>query len=46
MDLLGGVGQMEDVSISADMVLISAQDLCTVWAERATGSEIILGAPD
>jgi hypothetical protein len=27
------------------MVLISVQDLCTVWAERTKGLEIILGAP-
>jgi hypothetical protein len=34
------------VSISSDMVLIVAQDLYMVLAERGTGSEIVLGAPD
>ena len=34
------------VSIHLEIVLISAQDRCTVCAEWTTGMEIILGTPD
>jgi hypothetical protein len=33
-------------SVRLEIVLILTQDRCTVCAERTTGSEIILGAPD
>jgi hypothetical protein len=46
MELLGDVGQRKLVSISFEIVLISTQDRCTVCAEHAIGSEIILGAHD
>jgi hypothetical protein len=34
------------VSVHLKIVLILTQDSCTVYAERAVGSEIILDAPD
>jgi hypothetical protein len=46
MELLGDVGQIEVVSISFEIVLISTQDTCMVCAEHATAMEIILGTPD
>ena len=33
------------VSVHLEMVLVSVQDRCTVWAKRTIGSEIILDAP-
>jgi hypothetical protein len=33
------------VSVSFEIVIISIQDRCTVCAEHAIGSEIILGSP-
>ena len=32
-------------SFSLEIVLVSVQDRCTVWAKRTIGSEIILDAP-
>ena len=32
-------------SSSLEIVLVSVQDRCTVWAKRTIGSEIILDAP-
>jgi hypothetical protein len=40
------VGQVELVSVHFEIVLISAQDRCTVCTECTTGVEIILGTPD
>jgi hypothetical protein len=37
---------MKVVLVHLEIVSISMQDWCTVCAERATGSEIILRAPD
>jgi hypothetical protein len=34
------------VSVCLDIVLFSMQDWCMVCTEHATGSEIVLGAPD
>jgi hypothetical protein len=34
------------ISVHLEMVLITAQDRCTVCVELAMGSEIVLGAPD
>jgi hypothetical protein len=34
------------ILVSFEILLISTQDRCTVHAEHAIGSEIILGAPD
>jgi hypothetical protein len=34
------------MSVCLDIMLFSTQDWCTVCAEHATGSEIILGAPN
>jgi hypothetical protein len=45
MELLGDVGQMKLILVSFEIVLISTKDWCTVCAERAIGSKIILGAP-
>jgi hypothetical protein len=33
------------ISVSFEIVLISIQDGCTVCAEHAIGSEIVLGSP-
>jgi hypothetical protein len=46
MELLGDVGQMEAHFSFFEIVLISTQDRCTVCAEHAIGSEIVLGTPD
>jgi hypothetical protein len=46
MVLIGDVGQVELVSVCLEVVLISAQDRCTVCAECTTGMEIILGTLD
>jgi hypothetical protein len=46
MEVLGDVGQAEaHFDLFGDSVNLS-QDRCTVYAERAIDSEIILGAPD
>ena len=34
------------VLVRLEIVLILTQDLCTVYAERTLGSEIVLDAPD
>ena len=34
------------VSVSLEIVLMSAQDRCTICAEHTVGLEIILDAPD
>ena len=34
------------VSVCLEIVLISAQDRCTICAECTTGMEIVLGVPD
>jgi hypothetical protein len=34
------------MSVHLDIMIFSMQDWCMVCAEHATGSEIILGAPD
>jgi hypothetical protein len=46
MDLLGDLGQMEAHLVRFEIVLINTQDRCTVCAERAIGSKIILGTTD
>ena len=46
MLLLGDMGQVEAHLVYLEIVLISAQDRCTVCAECTTGMEIILGTPD
>jgi hypothetical protein len=46
MELLGGVGHVEFVSIYLETVLVSMHDRCTVWSKRTIGSEIVLDAPD
>jgi hypothetical protein len=45
MVLQGDVVKYKLVSICLKIVLISAQDRCTVCAEYSTGMEIILGNP-
>ena len=42
---LGDEAQVEARFGLLDIVLILMQDRCTVWVERAIGSEIILDAP-
>jgi hypothetical protein len=46
MDLLGDVGQMEAHFGPFEDSVISTQDWCTICAELAIGSKIILGTPD
>jgi hypothetical protein len=45
MVLLGSVYKWKLVLVRLEMVLVSAQDRCTVCAERTIGSEIILTHP-
>jgi hypothetical protein len=46
MLLLAGVGRVEARFGPLEIVLILAQDRCTVCAECTTGMEIILSTPD
>jgi hypothetical protein len=46
MVLLGDKAQVDARFILFGIVLILKQDRCIVYAERTTGSEIILDAPD
>ena len=46
MELLGDVGHLESRSVRLEMVLVLVQDRCTVFAERAISSELVLGTPD
>ena len=46
MELLGESVLSILISIWLDMVLVSVQDRCTVYAKHTIGSEIILDAPD
>jgi hypothetical protein len=34
------------ISVCLEIVLVSVQDRCMVYAERTIGSEIVLDAPD
>ena len=43
---LGEEAQVKLVLVRLEIVLILAQDWCTVCAERTKGSEIILDVPD
>ena len=46
MVLLGDEAQVNLVLVRLVIVLMLAQDRCTVCTERTTGSEIILDAPN
>ena len=46
MQLLGEWVNANLVLIRLDMVLVSVQDRCTVYAKHTMGLEIILDAPD
>ena len=46
MELLGDVGLVESSSVRLEMVLVLAQDRCTVCAQRNIGSDIVLVTPD
>jgi hypothetical protein len=46
IDLLGDVGQGEARLGLLEIVLISAQEMCTICIEHTIGSEIILDTPD
>jgi hypothetical protein len=46
MVLLGDEAQVEDLSVRLEVVLILTQDWYSVCAERTTGMEIILDAPN
>jgi hypothetical protein len=43
MELLGDVG---NVSLRLEIVLVSVQDRCTDCTKRTIGSEIVLDTPD
>jgi hypothetical protein len=44
MEVLRDMGQVETVHL--EIVLISMQDRCMVYAKCTTGLDIILGTPD
>jgi hypothetical protein len=46
MDLLGDGVKWKLVLVHLEKVLINTQDRCTVCAEHAIVSEILLGRPD
>jgi hypothetical protein len=46
IDLLSDVGQVEARLVLLEIVLISAQEMCTICVEHTIGSEIILDTPD
>jgi hypothetical protein len=46
MELLGEWVMWNLVSVRLEKVLVSVQYRCMVCAERTTGSEIVLDAPD
>ena len=46
MVFLGDEAQVELFSVRYEIVLILTQDRCMVCAERTTGLEILLDAPD
>jgi hypothetical protein len=46
MELLGDVGHLESRFVHLETVLVSVQDICTVYAKRTLGSDIILDAPN
>jgi hypothetical protein len=46
MELQGDVGMWNLVSVCLETVLVSVQDRSMIYAERTTGSEIVLDAPD
>jgi len=41
MVILGDVGHVESPSVRLEMVLVLAQDRCTVCAQRTVGSDIV-----
>jgi hypothetical protein len=46
MELLGGMGHVDLVSVHLEKVFVSVQDRCTVCAKHTIGLEIILDTPD
>ena len=46
MELLGDVVMSNLISVHLEMVLVSMQDSCVVYAKRNIGSEIVSDAPD
>jgi hypothetical protein len=41
MELLGDIGLWDVVSVCLEIVLVSVQDRCTVYAKRTIGLEIV-----
>ena len=41
MELLGDVGHVESRSVRLEMVLVLAQDRCTVCVQRTIGPDVI-----
>ena len=41
MELLGDVGHVESYSVRLEMVLVLAQDRCTVCAQRTIGLDVV-----
>jgi hypothetical protein len=46
MELQGDVVMRNLILVHLEIVLVSAQDRCTVYAKHTVGSEIVLDAPD
>ena len=45
MELLGDMVMSNHVPVCLEMVLVSVQDRCMVYAKRTIGSETVLDAP-
>ena len=41
MELLGDVGHLESCSVRLELMLVLAQDRCTVCAQRTIGLDVI-----
>jgi hypothetical protein len=46
MELQGDMVMRNLVLVHLEIVLVSAQDRCTVYTKHTVGSEIVLDAPD
>jgi hypothetical protein len=46
MELQGQVGMWNLVLVNLEIMLVSVQDMCIVWAKHTVGSEIVLDAPN
>jgi hypothetical protein len=46
MELLGDVGHVESLFFHSEIVLVSVQDRCMVFAKCTIGSKIVIDTPD